>query len=68
MLEVLHPSDFRFDGPLAAFDSAVAYVQALRDDPHLANGLNICAGKVTFEAVATALGLGFTPVEDVLAG
>ncbi len=35
MLDVLHPTDFRFEGPFAAFDSAAAYVQALRDDPPL---------------------------------
>jgi alanine dehydrogenase len=28
--------------------------QALRDDPHLKNGLNVCQGKVTYEAVAPA--------------
>ncbi len=30
--------------------------QALRQDPHLKNGLNVCAGKVTCREVAEALG------------
>ena len=36
--------------------------QALREDPHLADGLNIAGGKVTHRAVADALGLPYTPV------
>jgi alanine dehydrogenase len=32
--------------------------QALRDDPHLRNGLNVCAGRVTNAPVAQALGHG----------
>ncbi len=35
MLELFHPSDFRFSGPLFAFDSAAEYVQSLQDDPPL---------------------------------
>jgi len=42
--------------------------QALNDDPHLANGLNVWNGKVTYEAVARDLGLNFTPVSQALAG
>jgi len=40
--------------------------KALSDDPHLRNGLNVCAGKVTYEAVARELGYDFTPVEAML--
>ena len=39
---------------------------ALRDDPHLAEGLNVHAGKVTYEAVAADLGYDYVPVSDVL--
>ncbi len=39
---------------------------ALRANPHLAAGLNVHAGKVTYEAVARELGYDFTPVADVL--
>jgi alanine dehydrogenase len=42
--------------------------QAMLDDPHLAEGLNIHAGQVTHVAVARALGLRHTNVRDVLGG
>jgi alanine dehydrogenase len=41
--------------------------KALADDPHLKNGLNIAAGKVTYKAVAKALGLQYTAVDAVIA-
>jgi alanine dehydrogenase len=40
--------------------------QALRDNPHLRAGLNVAAGKVTYEAVAKALGCDYTPAQSVL--
>jgi alanine dehydrogenase len=40
--------------------------QAMMDDPHLAEGLNIDAGRVTHLAVAQALGLRFTPTREAL--
>jgi alanine dehydrogenase len=40
---------------------------ALRDDPHLKSGLNVAAGKVTYEQVANALGFEYTPAEVALA-
>jgi alanine dehydrogenase len=40
--------------------------QALLEDAHLAEGLNIHAGRVTHIAVARALGLPHTPLRDVL--
>jgi alanine dehydrogenase len=40
--------------------------RALHDDPHLKNGLNIAAGKVTHRAVAKALGQGYTPADAVI--
>ena len=39
---------------------------ALKDDAHLKNGLNVAAGKVSFEAVADALGMPYTPAERLL--
>lgn len=39
---------------------------ALAANPHLAEGLNVHAGKVTYKAVADELGYDFTPVEKVL--
>lgn len=42
--------------------------QALADDPHLRNGLNVCAGKVTCEPVARDLGYDYVPASELLAG
>jgi alanine dehydrogenase len=39
---------------------------ALKDDPHLRNGLNVCAGKVTQREVAEALDYAFTDPGKVL--
>ncbi len=39
---------------------------AIRRDPALARGVNVLGGKVTYEAVAEAHGLEFTPLEDAL--
>ena len=41
--------------------------EALRSDPHLAEGLNVHEGKVTYAAVAHDLGYEYLPVEQVLA-
>ncbi len=41
--------------------------QALADDPHLKNGLNVAAGKVTCRAVAKALGFSYTAADAVVA-
>lgn len=41
--------------------------QALRDNPHLKNGLNVANGQVTYEAVARARGYSYVPA-DVLLG
>ena len=40
--------------------------EALSLDKHLANGLNICGGHVTFEAVARDLGYQYRSADDVL--
>ncbi|MGH8428758.1 MAG: alanine dehydrogenase [Gammaproteobacteria bacterium] len=42
------------------------YKQALADDPHLLAGLNVCKGKVTYEAVAKALKMDYVPARDAL--
>jgi len=41
--------------------------RALGDDPHLKNGLNVAAGKVTYRAVAQALGLPYAAADAVIA-
>jgi alanine dehydrogenase len=43
------------------------YRQAMLDDPHLRNGLNVYCGKITYEAVARDLQLNYTPASQVLA-
>ena len=40
--------------------------EALRSDPHLRNGLNVCAGKVTCREVADALGYAYVEPERCL--
>ncbi|MFP5390001.1 MAG: alanine dehydrogenase [Gammaproteobacteria bacterium] len=39
---------------------------ALRDDPHLKNGLNVCKGKVTYAAVAQGLGYEYTAPDKLI--
>jgi alanine dehydrogenase len=39
---------------------------AARENPGLARGVNVVAGKVTYEPVADATGLAYTPLFDVL--
>lgn len=41
--------------------------QAMSDDPHLLNGLNVHAGRITYQAVAEALAVPFTPAAAALA-
>jgi alanine dehydrogenase len=41
--------------------------KALRDDPHLKHGLNVCQGKVTYAAVARDLGYDYVPADTLLA-
>jgi len=40
--------------------------EAMRDDPHLLNGLNVCEGKLTYKAVADAQGLDWVEPASVL--
>jgi alanine dehydrogenase len=44
----------------------MGWKEALKANPHLAAGLNVSGGKVTYEAVAKELGYAFVPVGDVL--
>jgi len=41
--------------------------QALAADPHLMNGLNVCAGRITCAPVANDLGYDFFPAAEALA-
>jgi alanine dehydrogenase len=42
-------------------------VAAVTSNPELARGVNVMGGLVTYEAVADAHGLAYTPLDDVLA-
>jgi alanine dehydrogenase len=43
-------------------------VRAARENPEIAQGINIIAGKVTYAGVAEAFGLEYTPLAKVIAG
>lgn len=51
-------------GLLAIADKG--WQQALRDDEHLRNGLNVCQGQVTYQAVANELGYDYVDAESRL--
>ncbi|HXE28673.1 MAG TPA: alanine dehydrogenase [Stellaceae bacterium] len=66
---VARTSTFALNNATLPFSLALAnkgWRKALTEDPHLRAGLNIAAGKVTHPAVAGALGLPLTAVEDAL--
>ena len=42
------------------------FPDAVARDPALAKGVNVVDGKLTYEAVAEAHGLQYTPLADVL--
>ncbi|MFC4159441.1 alanine dehydrogenase [Chitinimonas lacunae] len=52
--------------PFAVALANKGWRQALRDDIHLRNGLNVCEGKVTYAAVAQDLGYVYVPAEQIL--
>ena len=67
---VARTSTFALNNVTLPFTLALAdkgWRQALADDAHLGAGLNVADGKVTCEPVATAQGLAYVPVSDVLA-
>ena len=66
---VARTSTFALTNATLPFVLALAHKgwrQAMLDDPHLAEGLNIHDGRVTHLAVAQALGLRHTPLRDAL--
>ncbi|TCM16999.1 L-alanine dehydrogenase [Novosphingobium sp. PhB165] len=52
--------------PHALAIANLGWKAALKADPHLAEGLNVHAGKVTFEAVASELGYEYVPTASLL--
>lgn len=66
---VARTSTFALNNATLPFAIALAdkgYRAALRGDPHLANGLNVHHGRLTYEAVARSLGLDHTPASRAL--
>ncbi len=52
--------------PHALRIAKLGWKEAMRENPHFADGLNVHDGKVTYRAVAEELGYDYVPVEDVL--
>jgi alanine dehydrogenase len=52
--------------PFALALANKGYKQALIDDPHLRNGLNVHFGQITHEAVARDLGYDYQPAAKAL--
>jgi alanine dehydrogenase len=66
---VARTSTFALNNVTLPFGLAIAdkgWKQALKDDPHLRNGLNVSHGKVTYKAVAEDLGYDYAPAEQLL--
>lgn len=62
-------STFALNNATLPFALAIAdkgYKQALLDDPHLLNGLNVHKGYITYEAVANDLGYRYKPAREAL--
>lgn len=52
--------------PFAIKLANLGWREALKADSHLAAGLNVSAGKITYEAVARDQNLSYTPVNEIL--
>nr|WP_297143410.1 alanine dehydrogenase [Thermomonas sp.] len=66
---VARTSTFALNNATLPFTLALAnkgWKQALKDDKHLRNGLNVCEGKITCEPVATTHNLPYVTAENVL--
>ncbi|QDH68963.1 alanine dehydrogenase [Marilutibacter alkalisoli] len=66
---VARTSTFALNNVTLPFTLALAnkgWMQALADDAHLRNGLNVCEGKITCAPVAEAHGLEYVSAESVL--
>lgn len=66
---VARTSTFALNNATLPFTTALAnkgYAQALRDDPHLLEGLNVHTGKVTYKAVAEDLGYAYQPAKEAI--
>jgi len=53
--------------PYALEIAGKGFKQAAIDNPEIARGINIIAGKITYKGVAEAFGLEYTPLNSLLA-
>ena len=53
--------------PHALRIAELGWKEAMRRDPHLAQGLNVHAGRVTYPAVAEELGYDVLSIEEAIA-
>ena len=66
---VAHTSTYALTNATLPFALRLAdkgYRGALLSDPHLMAGLNVHKGKITYEAIATALDYDYVPVREAL--
>ena len=66
---VARTSTFALNNATLPFTVALAdkgFKQALLDDPHLLEGLNVMAGRVNYQAVAEDLGYDYQPAKEAL--
>jgi alanine dehydrogenase len=66
---VARTSTFALNNVTLPFGLAIAnkgWKQALKDDQHLRNGLNVAGGQVTYKAVADDLGYKYVSAEKIL--
>jgi alanine dehydrogenase len=66
---VARTSTFALNNATIAHAVALAnkgWKTALKDNPHLKAGLNVCHGHVTYEAVARDLGYAFVSADSLL--
>jgi alanine dehydrogenase len=66
---VARTSTFALNNVTLPFGLAIAdkgWKKALKDDPHLRNGLNVSHGKVTYKAVADDLGYNYVSADTLL--
>lgn len=66
---VARTSTFALNNATIGYALALAdkgWKKACKEDVHLKNGLNVCHGKITYEAVARELGAEYTPADTML--
>ncbi len=52
--------------PFAVKLANLGFIEAIKSDPHLKNGVNTYAGHITYRAVAESQGLPYKPIDELL--